>query len=252
MLSIERRRKIISLLQEHQSVIVPELSKLFKVTEETIRRDLEKLEREGLIKRSYGGAVLSESTNVDIPLKIREITNIEGKQAIALNVAGYIDDGETLILDSSSSALQVARQLKSKKRLTVITNSIRVVYELSNSKDFNIISTGGTLKPNSLSFIGHLAENTIKNYHVDKAIISCKGFNKEIGITDSNEMEAEVKKAMVDAADQVFLLIDHTKVDRASFVKFTSFDRINYIFTDRKFSPDWEDLIHKNNINIIY
>jgi len=123
MLAIERRKRIMRLIQENQSVLVPELSKLFNVTEETIRRDLEKLEAEGLLKRTYGGAVINENSSADIPLNIREITNIESKQAISMKVAEYIEDGDTLLLDSSSTVLQVAKQIKFKKKLTVITNS---------------------------------------------------------------------------------------------------------------------------------
>ena len=252
MLAIERRRRILSLLQENQSVLVPELSKLFNVTEETIRRDLEKLEKDGLAKKTYGGAVLRESTNVDISLNIREITNVEGKQDIALKVAEYIEDGDTLMLDSSSTALYVAKQVKFKRKLTVITNSQKVVLELSNADDCKVICTGGTLKANSLSYVGHWAEEAIKNYYVDKAIISCKGLDKEKGITESNEMEAEVKKNIVNAAKEVFLLVDHTKVNKVSFVKFATFDKIDYIFTDRKFDSECEELFQNNGINIVY
>ncbi|HHY80175.1 MAG TPA: DeoR/GlpR transcriptional regulator [Thermoanaerobacter sp.] len=252
MLAIERRRKIMSLIQENQSVLVPELSKLFNVTEETIRRDLEKLEQEGLVKRTYGGAVLRESTNIDLSVNIREITNVEGKQAIALKVAEYIEDGDTLMLDSSSTAFYVAKQIKFKRRLTVITNSEKIVLELSNAKDCKVISTGGTLKANSLSYIGHWAEEAIKNYYVDKAIISCKGLDREKGITESHEMEAEVKRNMVNAANKVFLVVDHTKIDKSSFVRFATFDKIDYIFTDRKFSFEWEEFLQNNNIKIIY
>lgn len=115
MLAIDRSKKIMSLLQKDGSVMVPQLSKLFDVTEETVRRDLEKLENDGLLKRTHGGAVLNENIKVDLPLNIREVTNIEGKKRIGIKVAEYIEDGETIILDSSSTALQVAESIKSKK-----------------------------------------------------------------------------------------------------------------------------------------
>ena len=145
MLAIERRRKIISLLEERNSVLVPELSKIFKVTEETVRRDLEKLEGEGFLKRTYGGAVINDSINAELPLKIREVTNIEGKRAIGIKVAEYIKDGDTIMVDSSTTALQVAERIKDKRKITVITNSVKVVSELSSARDCKVISTGGTL-----------------------------------------------------------------------------------------------------------
>ncbi|MCP2240304.1 DeoR/GlpR family DNA-binding transcription regulator [Thermoanaerobacterium thermosaccharolyticum] len=252
MLAIERRKRIMRLIQENQSVLVPELSKLFNVTEETIRRDLEKLEAEGLLKRTYGGAVINENSSADIPLNIREITNIESKQAISMKVAEYIEDGDTLLLDSSSTVLQVAKQIKFKKKLTVITNSEKIILELANAKDCKVISTGGVLKQNSMSLIGNFAEDMIKNFCVDKAIISSKGFDMTNGITESNEMEAEVKKAMADSAEKVFLLLDHNKFDKSSFVKMFDLNKIDYLFTDRKLSLEWEEFLKKHNIDLIY
>lgn len=252
MFAIERRRKIISLLEEKNSVTVLELSKIFNITEETVRRDLEKLEKEGLLKRTYGGAVAIENTNMELPLKIREVTNIDNKHNIGLKVSDYIEDGDTIALDSSTTALQVAKQIKSKKRMTVITNAISVVYELSDAKDTTVISTGGTLRPSTMGFVGHLAEESIKKYNVDKAVISCKGIDMERGVTESNEAEAEVKKAMIDAADKVFLLADSTKFNKISFVKMLKFEVIDAIFTDKKLTEEWEQLISSKNIKLIY
>jgi DeoR/GlpR family transcriptional regulator of sugar metabolism len=252
MLAIERRKRIISILQEKSSVLVPELSKEFKVTEETIRRDLEKLEREGVLKRTYGGAVLNESTNVDLPLNIREVTNKEGKEAIGIKVAEFIEDGDTILLDSSSTALHIASKLKRKKNITVITNSVKVVLELSDAANCKVISTGGTLRENAMSFVGHMAEQSVKNYNVDKAIICCKGVDKVKQITESNEMEAQVKRSMISSADKVYLVVDNTKFDRVAFVKMLSFEAVNIIFTDKKLSEDWEQLLKNYNVEIVY
>lgn len=252
MLAIDRRRKIMSLLQANHSVMVPELSKLFTVTEETIRRDLESLEKEGLLKRTHGGAVLNESINVEMPLNIREVTNIEGKQAIGLKVADFIEDGDTIMLDSSSTALQVAKQIKTKKKITVITNSVKVALELSNAKDCTVISTGGMLKSSSLCYIGHLAEKSIANYNVDKAVISCKGLDRDKGITDSNEMEGEIKKKMVHAAAKVYLAADHAKFNKVSFFQLLNFSDIDVVFTDHPLSPEWERHFNSQGVQLIY
>lgn len=252
MFAIERRRKIISILEERSSVMVPELSKIFDVTEETVRRDLEKLEMEGLLKRTYGGAVAVESTNMELPLKIREVTNIENKQSIGIKVAGFIEDGNTIALDSSTTALQVAKHIKSKRRITVITNSMNIVYELSNAKDCMVISTGGNLRPSSMGFVGRLAEESIKKFNVDKAIISCKGVHMDREVTESNEAEAEVKKAMVEAADKVFLLVDSTKFNRISFVNMLKLEQVGTIFTDKKLNEEWEQLLSERNVELVY
>lgn len=252
MLAIERRRKIISMLEERNSVLVPELSKTFNVTEETIRRDLEKLEKEGLLKRTHGGAVISDNINIDLPLKVREVTNIEGKRAIGIKVAEYINDGDTIMLDSSSTALQVAQRIKDKNKITVITNSINVVTELSNAKDCKVISTGGILRQSSMSFVGHMVEDSIKNFNVDIAVIACKGLDMVKDITESNEMESEVKKAMVEAAERVFLLADYTKFNKVSFLKMLKLDSVDTIFTDRSLGEEWEQYLSNKNINLVY
>jgi DeoR/GlpR family transcriptional regulator of sugar metabolism len=252
MLAIERRRKIISLLEERNSVLVPELSKIFNITEETVRRDLEKLEKDGFLKRTYGGAVINDSMNSELPLTIREVTNIEGKLAIGIKVAEYIKDGDTIMLDSSSTALQVARNIKDKRKITVITNSVKVVSELATAKDCNVISTGGNLRVNAMSFVGHMAENSIKNFNVDLAVICSKGIDIKKGITESNEMEAEVKKAMIEAADKTFLVGDFTKFNKVSFVKMLKIENVDMIFTDKKLTEEWEQYASSKNVELIY
>ena len=174
MLAIERKNEILSILQKEQRVLVAELSTRYQVTEETIRRDLEKLEKEGFVKKTYGGAVLNKNSTIDMPLKIREKTNRKEKQKIAQTVASLIEDGESIMLDSSSTSLMIAQELKKKKKLTVITNSVEVLIELSGCEGIKVISTGGTLRDSSLSLGGKMAHDVREKYYVDKAILSCK------------------------------------------------------------------------------
>jgi DeoR/GlpR family transcriptional regulator of sugar metabolism len=252
MLAIERRNNILELVQEQKSVMVTDLGTRFNVTEETIRRDLEKLEKEGMIKRTYGGAVIKDSTQSDLPFKVRETKNMEGKMRIGAKVAEFIEDGDSIMLDSSSTALYVAKSIKNKKRLTVITNCYNIVLELSGSKDFRIICTGGTLNANAMSFVGHSAENFVQGYNADKAIISCNGMDIDKGITDSNEMEAEVKKSMAGASKQNFLAVDSTKFSKVSFIRLMDFNQVDYIVTDKTLSAEWEKMLKNKGIEIVY
>ena len=142
MLGIERRREIMKLLNQHQKVYVQDLSKLFDVTDETIRRDLEKLEQQNLVKRCYGGAVINDHTSQDISFLKRIDINNSNKVYIAKKAEHLINDGDTLMVDASTTCLALLRYLKDKKDLTIITNSIRLINEFVNS-DFKIISTGG-------------------------------------------------------------------------------------------------------------
>ena len=251
MLAIERRSEIMSLLEQNQSVLVSELSKQYNVTEETIRRDLEKLEKDGFAEKTYGGAVLRQTVNLDMPFRVRERTNKEGKFAIAQKAAALIEDGDTIMLDSSSTALAIARQLKHRRHITIITNSIEVLIELSAAPDLTVISTGGTLRGHSLSLVGRNAERMLRNFNVDKAFISCKGIDPDKGITESNEMEVEIKRAMRSAAKTTYIAVDHTKFDKVSFVKLADLADIGGIITD--FTPDeaWQETFRTNNIDFL-
>lgn len=251
MLAIERKNEILATLQKEQRVLVAELSKKYKVTEETIRRDLEKLEKEGFVKKTYGGAVLNTNTSLDLPLRIREKTNKKEKLAISKMVSNLIEDGDSIMLDSSSTSLMIARNLKQLKNITVITNSVEVLIELAGSKGVNIISTGGTLRFSSLSLVGKNAEKTVKNFYVDKAILSCKGIDMEKGITESNEAEAEVKNAMKACAKTTILAIDSSKFNNISFVKVMGLTKGDIVVTDKIENDRWLQYFEKNGVQLI-
>lgn len=251
MLAIERKNEILATLQKEQRVLVAELSKKYNVTEETIRRDLEKLEKEGFVKKTYGGAVLNTNTSLDLPLRIREKTNKKEKLIISKMVSNLIEDGDSIMLDSSSTSLMIARNLKQLKNITVITNSVEVLIELAGSKGVNVISTGGTLRYSSLSLVGKNAEKTLKNFYVDKAILSCKGIDLEKGITESNEAEAEVKNAMRACAKTTILAIDSSKFDNISFVKVTALTKGDIVVTDKAVSDKWLQHFEKNGVQLI-
>jgi len=248
MLAIERRSEIMSLLEQNQSVLVAELSKLFNVTEETIRRDLEKLEKEGFAEKTYGGAVLRQAVNLDIPFRVRERANKEGKHIIAQKALALVEDGDTIMLDSSSTVLGIARGLKRRKHVTVITNSIEVLIELASAPELTVISTGGTLRGHSLSLVGRNAERMLRNFNVDKAFISCKGLDPDKGITESNEQEVEIKRAMCAAAKTTYIAADSTKFNKVSFVKLADLRDIDGIITEHPPSTTWQETFRANNI----
>ena len=151
MLAIERRNHILEKLQKEKRVVVSELSRTYQVSEETIRRDLEKLENDGLVIKSYGGAVLNEHSIFDLPFNIRKNQMVVEKQRMADLIADLVRDGEALMLDASSTAVYVARRLKSKKKLTVITNSVEIIVELFDVPEWNVISTGGVSRERSFA-----------------------------------------------------------------------------------------------------
>ena len=252
MLAIERRNQILALLQKESRVVVADLAKAFQVTEETIRRDLEKLEREGFAKKAYGGAIINESFHMDLPYTVRKKANVRNKQDIAELVGNLVQDGDHIMLDASSTAVYIAKRLKNKKNLTLITNSVEILLELSDVAGWKVLSTGGVMKEGSLSLVGHQAERMISSFHVDKTIISCKGVDLDKGMTDSNEMEAHIKKLMLDSANMRILAADSSKFDKISFTKIDELSGINLVVTDIEPDPKWRRAFHSMNMESCY
>ncbi|MFF2912504.1 DeoR/GlpR family DNA-binding transcription regulator [Paenibacillus sp. NPDC057934] len=251
MLAAERRKKIIDLVHQDKRVLVSDLSRMFEVTEETIRRDLEKLEKDGIVSRTYGGAMLNRHTNEDLPFVTRNALNTEIKRNIALKALDLINDGDTLMVDPSSTAFEFLKLLETKSNLTIITNSVNILHDFANS-GMNIISTGGSLRYRSLSLVGPVAHDTIQRYNVDTAVISCKAIDLDKGVTDSNEPECELKKYMLRQADKVILLADHTKFDKTAFSKLIELSNIDYLITDRRPSEAWLERLSRDNIELLY
>lgn len=252
MLAIERKNEILNKLRLEQRVLVSELAAHYRVTEETIRRDLDKLEKEGYATKTYGGAIWGNSTKTDLSYTIRNKTNVEAKHAIAELVSASIVDGDHIMLDDSSTSLYIAKHLKEKKDLTVITNSVEIIVELSDVEGWNIMSTGGRLKSDSLALVGSQCHQMIRNYHVDKVIMSCKGIDPAGGITDSSEYHASTKQAMMAAANQTILALDYSKFDKISFVKIAELSDLDCIVTNREPARQWLQLFDQLHLRCFY
>lgn len=238
------------MLYDKKSILVQEAAVVFGVTEETIRRDLKELEQQGLLSRTYGGAVLADDTRTEAPLNIREGINIEGKDSIGRYAAGLVNDGDTILLDASTSSLYVAKHIKDKKGLTVITNAERIIFELSGSDDITLICTGGILRNKSLSYVGRAAENAINNYYANKLFFSCKGFSPIRDLTDSNEQESEIRRTMLRCSNQAIFLCDHTKFDKVGYVNTARLADIDMIITDVPLPDSWSDYIKGSSVRV--
>ena len=254
MLAIERRNEILEKLQTDRRVVVSELSQLYDVSEETIRRDLEKLVNDGYAIKSYGGAVINENVNIELPFNIRKNRNILGKQHIAELVAELIHDGESIMLDASTTAVYIAKNLqeKGRKNLTIITNSIEIIIELFDVQDWTVLSTGGVSREGSFALVGAQTNRMLQSYHVDKAIISCKGLDFEAGITDSDELLADNKRTMLEAAKERILAVDSSKFGTTAFMTIAKLRDITTIVTDEKPDTKWLKRFQELGIECIY
>lgn len=252
MLAAQRRNIILEKIHEEKKVIVSELSVLFDVSEETIRRDLERLEQDGHVTKTYGGAVANEKSSIDLPFNIREKSNPEGKKIIASLISSQIEDGDHIFLDASTTAVYIAKAIKEKRRLTVITNSIENLVELSDVTGWDIISTGGLLKAGSMSLLGKKASDSVSAYNADKLFLSCKGFDVVKGITDGNDETATLKQSMINAAEKIYLAVDSTKFDKVAFSQICTLRDIDVVVTDTKPSDKWLRVFKENGIEVIF
>lgn len=252
MLAIERRKLILEQLEMEKRVIVSDLSAKYKVSEETIRRDLEKLEKEGFATKSYGGAVLNDDLFIDIPFNVRKNINVEAKTVIANLLAKVVQDKDRLMMDASSTAVLASKILRKKEKITVITNAIEIMLNLADMENFEIVVAGGRLEGNNLAVTGHNTEVFLNSYFVDKAIISCKGLSEDGYITDSRENLVHTKQSMLKAAKTKILLIDNSKFGAKSFVKICHLNEIDMIITDKKPDKFWMDRFKAANIELKY
>ena len=252
MLPIERRGEILQKLMMDGKVVVNELAEKYEVTEETIRRDLEKLESEGYAKKTYGGAVRNDNMTSELPYTVRKQTNVSGKKYIAEIIGSLISDGDSLLLDSSTTALFTVKSIFNKSNITLVTNSVEILLDLPQGHDWNIVSTGGMYRSESMAFFGAAAEDVVSKYFADYAVLSCKGIDLEKGITDTRETFANLKKFFIKSAKKVILAVDHTKFDKISFVRLGELEDVDVIVTDVEPSEKWKNLLKEKGIELYY
>ena len=177
---------------------------------------------------------------------------MELKQRIAEVIATQIHDGDYLMLDSSSTAIQVAKAIKNRKNITLITNSLELLREATGQDGWHVISTGGTLKPDVLAHVGPHALRTVGAYHARYAILSCRGINEALGLADSDDEVVQVKQAMVASSDCAILLADHRKFDRTGFVALGKLDLVDKLITDTAPEPQWQERLAEAGVELLY
>lgn len=250
MLQAERHQRILELLKQSGSLRVTQLSQMCCVTEETIRRDLVKLEENGQLIRSHGGAILANEQQQELSYLERESIYVHEKKMIAREAIKYIENKDTISLDASTTAWYVAKILPDIP-ITVLTNSVRVVLMLSKKENINVISTGGLLRKRSLSYVGRLTEEALAKYHVHKAFISCKAVHPSRGFSESNEPEAEVKKQMIKSSDQTIMLVDYSKFDKQAFAQVAPLDKVHITITNERVSPMYSEKFKEKKVQLI-
>ena len=231
----ERQDRIARIVEEHGRARVSDLATQFHVSAVTIRKDLVLLESEDRLVRTHGGAIARARSRPELSFEIRERLQSDAKNLIGAAGAALVHDGESIVLDASTTALSVARHLKARggwSQLTVITNGLRIASELAGHPGIIVLMLGGRVRWEALSVVGQLGDGLFSRINVQKAFLGAAGFTVESGLADATDEEAQIKRSMVAAAREVIAIVDHTKWERAAFATFCPTDKIAVVLTD--------------------
>lgn len=251
MFATERRHVIMDLIKEQNRVTVKELSSHVGVSEATLRTDLNKMEQEGLLIRTHGGAIL-KNENGDTSFSVRAQRNIREKITIAKLAYNQIKENQCILLDASSTALELARILnKHPIRLTVVTTGILTALELKDSADITVIVIGGVLTNKSTSIEGILGHELLNKINIDIMFTSGYGFSIESGLTDFNIYEVELKKAIVQRSKKIYSIVDSSKLENNSSSAFASIEEIDMLITDKPVNASFLKKLNAHNIKVL-
>lgn len=238
MFAEERRQQILQLLRHAGKVTVDELSARFGVSAPTIRTDLSLLEKQGFLRRTHGGALPVESTLYEPPYAVRELKNLPEKRAIARVAATLVQDEETVLLDAGTTTFEIALQLKQRRGLKVVTNSLAIALELMERKDMEVVLLGGSVHPDRRATLGELVLHALDVLYVDYAFLSFNGVDVQAGYTSVDFEAAVVKRTMMQHARHVVVVADHAKIGQVAFAQVAPVQAAHLLIIDEGASPD--------------
>jgi DeoR family transcriptional regulator of aga operon len=249
--SFERQNQILEFLQRNPRISIAEICGNFSVSQATARRDLECLAREAKIQRVHGGAIATNQAPPEQPIIQRQGEQSEEKIRIGRAAAALVQAGETIFLGSGTTVLEVARALRGRADLTVLTNSLPVVNALAGKEGITLICLGGLLRPSELSFIGHIAEQSLGEVRADKVFIGTRAISLEHGLTHEYLPETMTDRAILKAGREIIVIADHTKVGRAATVLLAPLDSIQTLVTDAATPPGFIKALRKRGIRVV-
>ncbi len=248
----ERRAEILQYIKNSPNLTVKELVEKFNVSEVTIRKDLNELNKRNLLIRTRGGAVRMPEVSIgnDIAIQQKQLYNYKEKKAIGKLAATLIKENETIILDSGTTTLEIAKNLQAFRSLTIITNAINIAIELSKYNRFTVILLGGHLRASSLSTVGPLAESILKIFYCDKLFLGIDSFNLEKGVSTPNIEEANINQTMMSMAKETIAVFDSSKFNKRSFAFIAPVNKIHSIVTDEGIPKDIKFQLKNMNIQV--
>ncbi len=251
--TVSRRAEILEELDSKGQVTVRELSKLFKISEVTIRNDLAHLEKQNMLIRARGGAIKVKlyHVGIDPPFSDKQKEYLKEKQRIAKAAVEYIEDGDTIVFDSGTTTTEVAKNLDKFKDLTIITNALNIASILSDNDDFNVFMPGGFLRKKSLSLVGGLAEESFNKFYCDKLFLGVDGFDTTHGLSTPNVDEAHMNSIMIEIAKKIIVVTDSRKFARRRFAYIAPISKVDVVITDSGISEEDKQRLEKNGIEVV-
>ncbi|EKO3866359.1 DeoR/GlpR transcriptional regulator [Vibrio harveyi] len=245
-----RRKEILRFIQNAQRGEVSDFAKQYDVSEVTIRNDLNYLEKQGCVKRCYGGALLNNQFAFERPLNDKKQLNSNIKAKLGEYAASLIADGDKIILDSGSTTEQIAYHLKGKNDLVVMTNGINIAYHLANQSNVSVMVTGGSMRENSYSVHGLSGEDYLAGYRFNKLFLGVDGFDKSTGVTTPHQGEADINRRMLDAAQVVIAVTDSSKFSRQSFCLIARPEQLDMLITDSGIPSDYLEHLTSMGVDV--
>ncbi len=249
--TVSRRMFILEKLDKNGQVDVPGLSQELKVSEVTIRNDLIRLEQKNMLIRARGGAIKVDRVAIDFNLSDKNKQHLEEKKRIGKAAAALVEDGDTIILDSGTTTMEIARNLSNVDNLTVITNALNIANQMADHQKANVIIPGGLLRKNSLSLVGGAAEENFKNYFCDKLFLAVDGFNTTHGLSTPNVEEAHLNRVMIEISKQVIVVADSSKFHKRSFAFISPVTDVHAVVTDAAIPAEDRKKLENAGIKVI-
>lgn len=253
--SLERRNQIIESTLNKGRITIADICEIFKISEMTARRDLNELNRQGLLRRIHGGAIANLGRSYEPPLHTRSTKNRLAKEAIGLRAADLIFDGDSIALDVGTTTLEIVRGLKGKQNLTIVTSSLPIanliVDTLSLEVDVRLILTGGIIRPRELSSVGNISLRVYEELHVDKAFIGIGGVSLADGLTEYNIEDTENKKMLIHTAQEKIIVADGSKFGVTTFAKVAPLTAVDKIITDHSAPLEMVEQIRGLGVDVI-
>lgn len=247
----ERQKQILSLLSQQGRLSVAEIVSQFSISEATARRDLESLASQGKAQRVHGGVIAVEQAPPELPILERDREQADEKSRIGRAAAKLVGNNETIFLGSGTTVVEIARNLREHKNLTVITNSLPVLNMLAGIKEITVVCLGGMLRESELSFIGHITEQALVEVRADKVFMGTRGVSLEHGLTNDYLQETLTDRAILKSGREIIIVADNTKINRLATVLLAPLNSMHMFVTDAEADKKFLQALKKQGINVI-